>query len=101
MVAEKSHTGTFRYAQTFGLRSLKTDEPLRDDAVFWIASCTKLMTSIAALQCVERGLLKLDDDVSGILPEFEGIEVLTGFDAAGQPVLRRAERRVTLRYICT
>ena len=57
------------------------------------------MTSIAALQCVERGLLKLDDDVSGILPEFEEIKVLTGFDGAGQPVLRRAERRVTLRCV--
>ena len=92
------HTGNFNYSQNFGLRSLKTGEPLKDDAVFWIASCTKLLTSIAALQCVEKGTLKLDDDVSGILHEFVGIEVLTGFDGAGRPVLRRAERRVTLRY---
>ena len=57
------------------------------------------MTSIAALQCVERGVLGLDDDVSGILHEFRDLEVLSGFDGEGRPVLRRAEGRVTLRFV--
>ena len=57
------------------------------------------MTSIAALQCVERGVLGLDDDVSGILHEFRDLEVLSGFDGDGRPVLRRAEGRVTLRFV--
>ncbi|KAL8786657.1 MAG: hypothetical protein Q9195_008111, partial [Heterodermia aff. obscurata] len=62
--------GTFHYARTFG--------PLKDDSILWIASCTKLLTSIAALQCVERGLLNLDDDVSDILHEFRELQLLDG-----------------------
>lgn len=57
------------------------------------------MTSIAALQCVERDLIDLDDDVSEILHEFRGIQIITGFEADATPILRTAERKITLRYV--
>jgi CubicO group peptidase (beta-lactamase class C family) len=50
------------------------------DSVLAIASCTKLMTEIAVLQCVERGQLDLDADVAPILPEAGKHGVITGFD---------------------
>lgn len=31
------------------------------DTVFWIASCTKMVTGIACMQLVEQGKLSLDD----------------------------------------
>lgn len=31
------------------------------DTVFWIASCTKMITAIACMQLVEQGALALDD----------------------------------------
>lgn len=46
----------------------------------WFASCTKLLTTVAAMQCVERGLLSLDGDICEVLPEFKGVQILTGFD---------------------
>ena len=46
-------TGKFRYAKAFG--ETAWGEKLSVDSVMWIASCTKLMTSVAALQQVERG----------------------------------------------
>ena len=49
------------------------------------------------MQCVERELLNLDDDVSEILPELRDIKVLEGFDESGKPKLKRAERRITSR----
>ena len=49
------------------------------------------------MQCVEKGLLKLDDDVSGILYEFKDIEILSGFDEADQPILKKAEKKMTMR----
>lgn len=57
------------------------------------------MTSIAVLQCVEKGLLKLDDGVEGILHEFRDIQIITGFDASGEPTFKRAEKRVTVRCV--
>lgn len=72
------------------------------DTTFWIASCTKLITSIAALQCVERGQLNLDDDVSPILHELTAPDILGGFDEqTGEPILRRAQKHTTLRQLLT
>jgi CubicO group peptidase (beta-lactamase class C family) len=70
--------------------------------VLAIASCTKLLTAIAAMQCVERGLLKLDDDVTTtFLPEIANIEILTGFDEkTDQAILKPKTRAITLRFVC-
>lgn len=56
------------------------------------------MTSIAVMQCVEKGLLALDDDVSNVLHEFKNIDILTGFDEGGEPILVKAKTKVTLRW---
>jgi CubicO group peptidase (beta-lactamase class C family) len=63
-----------------------------------MASCTKLMTSIAALQCVERGQIGLDDDVSRVLTELRDIQIITGFkEGTEEPILKTAENKITLR----
>jgi CubicO group peptidase (beta-lactamase class C family) len=71
------------------------------DTVCWIASCTKLMTSIAAMQCVERGLLTLDADISNILTEFKDIQILVSIDEEKGPVYKPATRKITLRNLLT
>ena len=43
---------------------------------------TKLMTAVAALQCVEAGFITLDEDVSRYLPGIGKHGILTGFDDA-------------------
>lgn len=93
--------GSFSYTKAHGLRSLKVgeSEPLKTDAILWIASCTKLLTAISALQCVERGQFTLDEDVARLLPELKDLEVLQGFDAqSGAPKLVKATKYITLRY---
>ena len=89
--------GTFSYAHCFGVRSLSTREPMTMDTVMWTASCTKLLTTIAALQCVERGRIALDDDTAALLPELAEQRILTGFDDGGKPVLTDRKKAITLR----
>ena len=90
--------GSFHYSRAFGVRSLHTHKPLELDNILLIASCTKLMTSIAAMQCVERGLVTLDTDVAEILPELAAQGILTGFDeATGEPIIRKRQNTMTLR----
>jgi CubicO group peptidase (beta-lactamase class C family) len=62
---------------------------------------TKAITTTGALQLVERGLLSLDEPVSKHLPQFENLDVLTGFDAAGKPVLRPCRKPITLKHLLT
>ena len=43
-------------------------------------------------------MLTLDNDVTDVLPELKGIEILTGFDEeTGKPITKKATRRITLR----
>jgi CubicO group peptidase (beta-lactamase class C family) len=85
-----------QYQKAFGQKS--PTEKLDVDATFIMASCTKLMTSIAALQCVERGQIGLDDDVSTVLHELKDLEIITGFkEGTEEPILKKAENKVTLR----
>ncbi|EKG13141.1 Beta-lactamase-related protein [Macrophomina phaseolina MS6] len=67
----------------------------------WIASCTKVMTSLAAVQCVERGQLALDAPVYDILPELRHLEILDGFDDEGKAILRKNHTPITLRLLLT
>lgn len=91
--------GSFHYARAFGVRSLDTRAPLEIDNIMFIASCTKLMTSIAAMQCVERNLVTLDTDVAEILPELAAQGILVGFDeATGEPVINKRQNVISLRY---
>lgn len=95
--------GKFYYEKAFGNRSLKIgkQDPMPLDAVMWLASCTKLVTAVAVMQCVEKGLLNLDDDVAGILPELKDMDVLLGFetgdDGKEKPILTKNTKRITLR----
>ncbi len=89
------------YAGAFGKRDSASGIDVKIDSIFFIASMTKAVTSTAAMQLVERGALKLDEPVSAHLPELAKLDVLEGFDAAGQPRLRPAVKPVTLRRLLT
>lgn len=55
------------------------------------------MTSIAVMQCVERGQASLDMDVEEILPDLAKAEILTGFDDTREPILKKRRNTITLR----
>ena len=77
------------------------DSPVALDSVCWIASMTKPVTAVAAMQLVEQGRLSLDRPAQEIRPELADIKVLEGFDAGGEPVLRAPRRPMTLRHLLT
>ena len=60
------------------------------------------MTAIAALQCVEKGLLALDDDISTVLSEWQDRDLLLGFDpSTNEPLLEKIEDKISLRMLLT
>ncbi|RMZ82618.1 hypothetical protein DV738_g1696, partial [Chaetothyriales sp. CBS 135597] len=91
------------YHQSFGASSLEPDQarPLTRNTLFWIASCTKLLTSIAVVQLVERGVIGLDDPVEGVVPELKDPDIIVRFSADGQPELTKAKNKITVRQLIT
>jgi len=89
------------YQGAFGKRALPGGPAVTLDTVFWIASMTKAITSTAAMRLVEQGKLSLDWPISEVLPELAAPQVLEGFDTTGEPMLRPARQRITLRHLLT
>ena len=88
------------YSGAFGTRD-SSGVPVAADSIFAIASMTKAITTVAALQLVEQGKVKLDEPVSEYLPQLGKAEVLDGFDEASKPKLRPAKTPVTLKHLLT
>ena len=67
----------------------------------WLASCVKLATTIAVLQCVERRLFSLDSaaDIERLLPEWANLKILSFSEADGSPILTTAEKKITLKRL--
>lgn len=88
------------YEGAAGRRSLDDDAPMTLDTIVRIASMTKAVTSVAALQLIERGVLALDEAVADVRPEFGELQVLEGFDGDA-PRLRPPATQATVRHLLT
>jgi CubicO group peptidase (beta-lactamase class C family) len=53
--------GDLIFEHASGVTGKGKSEKMTMDSVFWIASCTKMITGIACMQLVEQGKLSLDD----------------------------------------
>jgi CubicO group peptidase (beta-lactamase class C family) len=82
------------YTGAFGTRD-SSGVAVRPDSIFAIASMTKAVTSVAALQLVEQGKVSLTEPVSKYLPQLANLEVWDGQQ------LRPAKTPVTLHHLLT
>ena len=90
------------YQGAFGMADAGSRRPMRTDTIFRIASMTKPITSLAAMQLVEQGRLSLDDPAEKYLPQLANLQVFDTFDAkTGEYTLRRAKTAPTVRHMLT
>lgn len=88
------------YAGAFGSRDA-SGFPLTADCIFGIASMTKAVTTVAAMQLVEEGKIQLEEPVARILPELAAAKVLDGYDSSGKPALHAVKTPITLKHLLT
>ena len=79
-------------------RLLDYNTAARQDDVYWLASCTKLVTAIACMQLVEKNVLFLDDveQVCQLCPYLKNVKVLRE-----DGTLVATESGITLRMLLT
>ena len=100
VVAFATNCSRVLYRAAFGLADIEAKRPMTEDAMFRIASMTKPITSIAAMQLIEQKRFALDDPVDKYLPEFENLKVFESFDhATGDYRLRPARKSATVRQL--
>jgi CubicO group peptidase (beta-lactamase class C family) len=88
------------YEGAAGPRAAGGKEPVDADNIFRIASMTKLVCTVAALQQRDRGNLDFDAPVDTYCPQFAAVEVLDGFDD-DKPRMRAPASRATVRQLVT
>ncbi len=88
------------YEGAFGRLSVDGEEPAQVDTMLAIASMTKAITSVAALQLIEQGRLELEQPVASVLPAFGELQVLEGFDGE-TPRLRPPVGQASIRQLLT
>jgi len=90
--------GKLVYFETFGYLDKAAGTPMPPDAIFNIASMTKPMTAVAALQLYEQGRLMMDEPVSKYFPKFANMQVAV-MDAKKENVVERvpAARKITIQ----
>ncbi len=84
-----------------GYRNIETHDPMLVDTIIEIASMTKPVTSVAVLQLYEKGQIQLDAPASDYLPELAELQVLDGYDNAGEPILRKPASLPTVSQLLT
>ncbi|HXL32149.1 MAG TPA: serine hydrolase domain-containing protein [Bradyrhizobium sp.] len=87
------------YEGAAGKRRLDQPAGMTTDSIFAIFSTTKAITGTAVLQLVEEGKLDLDAPARRYAPEIGKLQVIDGFDAKGEPILRAPKRDVTTRML--
>jgi CubicO group peptidase (beta-lactamase class C family) len=100
VVVDRNGDDIFAYSS--GKRGISSAEPMTLDNVFWIASCTKMVTALACMQLVEKGDLRLDDaeQIEGLCPELKTKKVLKR-RADGGLELEEKKKGITLRMLLT
>ena len=73
---------------------------MRMDHIFRLASMTKAVTAVAAMQLSDQGKLLVSDPIAKYIPGFANIKVAE-FDEAGNPVLVDPKRPPTVQDLMT
>jgi CubicO group peptidase (beta-lactamase class C family) len=96
--------GKLAYLQAIGFQDRAKTIPMKTNSIFWIASMSKPVTSVAAMMLVDDGKLDLDAPVARYLPEFQDVRVAfqktdpaTGETEYGLGLPTRPKRPMTVR----
>ncbi|WP_424985864.1 serine hydrolase domain-containing protein [Microbulbifer sp. S227A] len=71
-----------------------------EETAFRIFSMTKAVGSVAAMILIDRGKISMDTPVADVLPAWNDLGVLDGFDG-DEPILRAPRTQATLRHLAT
>ena len=91
LIVFQDHTPIFHHMA--GCRDAAGREPMRGDETYWLYSCTKMITTCAAMQLIGAGKMNLDDPVSAYLPAYAHLTVKEGTS------VRPAKRVMTIRHL--
>ena len=93
--------GKIAYERFFGMADVGEGRKLDEDAIFRIASMTKLVTNVAAMMLFEEGAFLMEDNLHTYIPAFKDSQVAEVDPETGEVRVRPAKRPITIRDVMT
>ena len=94
--------GRIGYHKAFGLADVATKKPLNKNSLFRIASMSKLMTTVGALQVYEKGQFNMYTELGSILPEFKKQTIFESWDTEKKEfVTQAAKEKIRMNHLFT
>lgn len=78
------------YEYACGVSDIASEKPLSGDEYFNIYSCSKVATVTAAMQLVERGIIRINDPLYEYIPEYRDMYVKS------ESGIKKAQKPITL-----
>lgn len=98
-VALIAKNGKIVHHQAYGYSNIEANKRMEENAIFRVASQTKAIISVAVLQLVERGKIRLEDPIEMYFPEFSSQKVFV--KTSDSLVLVDRARSITIRDLLT
>ena len=98
-VALIAKNGKIVHHQAYGFANIDASVKMQENAIFRIASQTKAIISVAVLQLVEQGKIRLEDPIECYFPEFSTQKVY--LKQADTLLLVDRKRSITIRDLLT
>jgi CubicO group peptidase (beta-lactamase class C family) len=91
--------GKIAHYESFGMMDIETGKPMAKDAMFRIASMSKVITTTAVMMLYEEGRFLLSDPVSKYIPEFANAKIIVPATSAKSSTLIPAKSELTIRNL--
>jgi CubicO group peptidase (beta-lactamase class C family) len=88
--------GRVVHFEAVGMRDVAANAAMRKDSIFRIYSMSKPVTGVAMMMLFEEGKWQLNDPVSKYIPEFATLQVYSGMDPSGNPILKDQVHPMTM-----
>lgn len=85
------------HVKALGQQDIAAGTPMRTDTLFRLASMTKAVTTVAAMQLYEEGHFLLRDPISKWLPAFAEVQIAVDAGPGQPPKLEKPRRPITVR----
>ena len=102
IVALVARKGKVVFHEAYGMSDVESNQKMRKESIFRIASQTKAITATAVMILWEEGKFQLDDPISKYIPEFEDPQLLVTFNESDSSYKTApADKEITIRHLLT
>ena len=95
------HQDKIAWRTNLGYSDVDTQAPLSENSVYFLQSMTKPIMSVAIMQLVEQGRIRLDENAATYLPELNQLEVINDLSTGVNGATSGRKSNISIQQLLT